>query len=256
MTVKEICTGILILLGAGGMCLSLLGTGQVLRLIRGSRYLRHWRALFYLIIFFLLGYLAAFSLVLVGLIDVLAVLAGVIFLFGASFVYLVVRTSHLTISESQEQAELLHTLSEEKDGLLAEIQQREDAQQHLLDAVRELGSPVIPLAEGVIAMPLIGAIDSERALHVTESLLQGVAAHRASVAIVDITGVPVVDTAVAGALIQAMAGVRLLGAEAVLTGIRSEVAQTMVTLGLDLSGVVTRATIQEGLAYALAGEEE
>jgi len=118
--------------------------------------------------------------------------------------------------------------------------------------VGELGSPVIPLAEGIIAMPLIGIIDSERAQQLRMALLDGVAAHRARVAIIDITGVPLVDTMVAGTLLQAAKGIRLLGAEPVLTGIRAEVAQTIVSLGLDLTGVVTRATLQEGLTYAIA----
>jgi anti-anti-sigma regulatory factor len=253
---KEISTSILILLGAGVMFLSLLGTRKVLLLVKGSKYIRHWRILLYLMIFFLIGYLASLTLVLAGQIEILAILAGVIFLFGASFVYLVVRTGYLTIEESQEQARTLDFLSREKDDLLAELQAREDSQQHLVEMVRELASPVIPLAEGVIAMPLIGAIDSQRADYVTDALLEGVSAHRAAVAIIDITGVPVVDTVVASALIEAMAGVRLLGAQTVLTGIRAEVAQTMVTLGLDLKDITTRATLQEGLEYAIVWPEE
>jgi rsbT co-antagonist protein RsbR len=83
------------------------------------------------------------------------------------------------------------------------------------------------------------------------ALLEGVSQHRARVAIVDITGVAAVDTTVASGLLKAAQGIRLLGATPVLTGIRAEVAQTLVVLGLDLGSVVTKGTLQEGLAYAL-----
>ena len=84
-----------------------------------------------------------------------------------------------------------------------------------------------------------------------ETLLEGVAVSRASTAILDITGVPVVDTQVANALLRAAQAVKLLGAQVVLTGIRPEVAQTLVGLGADLSGIVTRATLQSGIAYGM-----
>jgi PAS domain S-box-containing protein len=120
-------------------------------------------------------------------------------------------------------------------------------------ALRELSTPIIPLTDDVVAMPLIGAIDSNRAQQVIETLLAGVAASRATTAILDITGVQVVDTQVANALLRAAQAVKLLGAQVVLTGIRPEIAQTLVGLGLDLSGIVTRATLQSGIAFALAG---
>ncbi|MBN1485097.1 MAG: STAS domain-containing protein [Chloroflexia bacterium] len=156
-----------------------------------------------------------------------------------------------SLQQSMEREAALRAADAEKGELLAELRQRERARQRLVEAVQELGSPVIPLAKGVIAMPLIGAIDSGRAVAITRSLLQGVADHQAEAVLVDITGVAVVDTAVAGALVRAMAGVRLLGAEPVLTGILPEVAQTIVELGLDMSGVVTMASLQEGLRYVL-----
>jgi rsbT co-antagonist protein RsbR len=99
-------------------------------------------------------------------------------------------------------------------------------------------------------MPLIGSVDSRRAQQVIETLLEGIAGSSARVAILDITGVPVVDTQVANALIRAAQAVKLLGAQVVLTGIRPEVAQTPVGLGTDLSGVVTRSSLQSGIAYA------
>jgi rsbT co-antagonist protein RsbR len=118
-------------------------------------------------------------------------------------------------------------------------------------ALRELSTPLIPIAEGVVAMPLIGSIDSGRAQLVIETLLTGVASLRAETTILDITGVPVVDTQVANALLRAAQAVKLLGARVILTGIRPEVAQTLVGLGVDLSGIITRGTLQDGIAEAL-----
>jgi PAS domain S-box-containing protein len=118
-------------------------------------------------------------------------------------------------------------------------------------ALNELGTPLIPISKGAVAMPLIGAIDTRRAQLVMETLLQGVAERNASMAIIDITGVSVVDTQVANTLIQAAQAVRLLGARVMLTGIRPEVAQTLIGLGVDLGQIDTRASLQDGIAAAL-----
>src|SRR5262245_28533746 len=118
-------------------------------------------------------------------------------------------------------------------------------------ALRELSTPLIPISDDVLVMPLVGAVDTGRAQQVLEALLDGVAAGRARIAILDITGVPVVDTQVANALIQAAQAVRLLGAKVILTGIRPEVAQTLVGLGVDLGSLVTRARLQDGIMYAM-----
>jgi anti-anti-sigma regulatory factor len=117
--------------------------------------------------------------------------------------------------------------------------------------LRELSTPLIPLSDEVLVMPLIGALDDRRAGQIIATLLQGVAQAQAQTAIVDITGVPVVDTHVANVLIQAAQAVQLLGAQVVLTGIRPSVAQTLVGLGIDLGGIVTRSTLQDGIAYSL-----
>jgi anti-anti-sigma regulatory factor len=114
----------------------------------------------------------------------------------------------------------------------------------------ELSTPLIPFSDHVMVMPLIGSVDSRRAQQVIDTLLQGISTSGAQVAILDITGVPVVDTQVANALIRAAQAVKLLGAQVVLTGIRPEVAQTLVGLGTDLSGVTTRSSLQSGIAYA------
>jgi rsbT co-antagonist protein RsbR len=115
----------------------------------------------------------------------------------------------------------------------------------------ELSTPLIPISDRVLVMPLIGAIDSARAERVITALLHGIGAARAHIAIIDITGVPVVDSQVADALVRAARSVRLLGAEVVLTGIRPEVAQTLVSIAADLSGITTLGTLQSGIAYAM-----
>lgn len=119
-------------------------------------------------------------------------------------------------------------------------------------AIRELSTPLIPIADGVVIMPLIGAIDTARAHAVLETLLEGVAAQHAHAAILDITGVQMVDTQVANALIQAAQAVRLLGAQVILTGIQPQIAQTLVTLGVNLGDIVTCSTLQAGIAYAVS----
>lgn len=153
--------------------------------------------------------------------------------------------------EPQIFATIARDLTEQK-----RVEQERIALQELVIAaqratLRELSTPLIPIAVNVVAMPLVGAIDSARAQQILETLLEGVAAHQAAVAIVDITGVSVVDTQVAQALVQAAQAVKLLGAQVVLTGIHPEVAQTLVQLGADLRGIVTRSTLQLGIAYAL-----
>jgi rsbT co-antagonist protein RsbR len=117
-------------------------------------------------------------------------------------------------------------------------------------ALAELSTPLIPISDRVMVMPLIGSVDSRRAQQVIETLLEGIARSGAVVAILDIAGVPVVDTQVANALLRAAQAVKLLGAQILLTGIRPEVAQTLVGLGADLSGIVTCGSLQTGIAYA------
>jgi anti-anti-sigma regulatory factor len=119
-------------------------------------------------------------------------------------------------------------------------------------ALAELSTPLIPINDRIVVMPLIGSIDSRRAQQVLQTLLSGIADSRAEVAILDITGVSVVDTQVANALVQVAQAVRLLGAQIMLTGIRPEVAQILVSLGIDLQGIITHSTLQSGVAYALA----
>jgi len=114
-----------------------------------------------------------------------------------------------------------------------------------------LSTPLIPVHDQIVVLPLIGALDTQRANQVQAALLAGIAAQRAQVAIVDITGVPVMDTLVARALVLAAQSVRLLGASVILTGMRPEIAQTLVGLGAELAGMVTCSTLQQGIQIAL-----
>lgn len=123
-------------------------------------------------------------------------------------------------------------------------------------ALAELSTPLIPISEDIVVMPLIGLLDSQRAQQVMSTLLEGISKSGAAVAILDITGVSVVDTQVANGLIRAARAAALLGAEVVLTGIRPEVARTLVGLGADLQDIVTRGTLQSGIAYAMSRRDE
>lgn len=122
-------------------------------------------------------------------------------------------------------------------------------------ALVALSTPLIPISKGVVVMPLIGSIDEERAHQIMETLLSGISRSQASTAILDITGVATVDQGVAHALLQAARAARMLGAQVVLTGIRPDVAQTLVSLGTHLEGIITRGTLESGIAFALAREQ-
>jgi rsbT co-antagonist protein RsbR len=120
-------------------------------------------------------------------------------------------------------------------------------QQELL----ELSTPVIKLWEGVLAVPMIGTLDSARTQLVMETLLQRIVEAGAELAIIDITGVPTVDTLVAQHLLKTVSAIRLMGAECIISGIRPQIAQTIVHLGIDLHGIATKANLADALALAL-----
>ncbi|MEU0948128.1 STAS domain-containing protein [Streptomyces canus] len=115
----------------------------------------------------------------------------------------------------------------------------------------EVATPVIKLWDGVVAVPLIGTLDSARSQVVMESLLEAIVDQRAAYAILDITGVPTVDSLVAQHLMKTVAAARLMGAECIVSGIRPAIAQTIVHLGIDLGSIITRAGLADALAYAL-----
>ena len=120
-------------------------------------------------------------------------------------------------------------------------------QQELL----ELSTPVVQLWEGILALPLIGTLDSARTQVVMENLLQKIVDTGAPIAIIDITGVPTVDTLVAQHLLKTVAAARLMGADCIISGIRPQIAQTIVHLGVDLSAVMTKATLADAFSVAL-----
>ncbi|WP_019412974.1 RsbT co-antagonist protein RsbRA [Paenisporosarcina sp. TG20] len=120
------------------------------------------------------------------------------------------------------------------------------------NVLQELSASLIPVFDKISVMPLVGSIDTERAKLIMENLLEGVVKHRAEVVLLDITGVPVVDTMVAHHIIQAADAVRLVGAKCMVVGIRPEIAHTMVDLGVDIKGFTTTSTLQRGVEQALA----
>ena len=115
----------------------------------------------------------------------------------------------------------------------------------------ELSTPVVRLWDGIVAVPLIGTLDSARAQVVMETLLQSIVDERAQIAILDITGVPTVDTLVAQHLLKTVTATRLMGADCIISGIRPQTAQTIVQLGIDLTEIPTRATLADALATAI-----
>jgi rsbT co-antagonist protein RsbR len=119
------------------------------------------------------------------------------------------------------------------------------------DAMLELSTPVIKLWEGVIAVPLVGTLDSARTQLVMERLLETLVATGAGHAVLDITGVPTVDTEVAQHLLKTVSAARLLGTECIVSGIRPQVAQTIVSLGIEFGDIATKATLADALAHAL-----
>ncbi|WP_437666176.1 PAS domain-containing protein [Sorangium sp. So ce1182] len=135
-------------------------------------------------------------------------------------------------------------------------QENQRLQQEMLrmqeSMLRVLSTPLIPIARGVLVMPLVGDVDGRRAEQVLEALLDGVASSSARVAILDVTGVPSVGPEVADGLVRVAKAVGLLGAEVVLTGIPPRMARALVEMGEGLSGLVTRSTLESGIAYAMS----
>ena len=128
---------------------------------------------------------------------------------------------------------------------------REDVIQRQQEEMLELSTPVVKLWDGVLALPMIGTLDSQRTQVVMESLLQRIVDTGSEIAIIDITGVPTVDTLVAQHLLKTVTAIRLMGADAIISGVRPQIAQTIVHLGLDLQGIVTKANLADALALAL-----
>jgi rsbT co-antagonist protein RsbR len=128
---------------------------------------------------------------------------------------------------------------------------REELISRQQEEMLELSTPVVKLWDGILAVPMIGTLDSARTQVVMESLLQRIVETGSEIAIIDITGVPTVDTLVAQHLLKTVTALRLMGAECIISGIRPQIAQTIVHLGVDLQGVVTKANLADALAVAL-----
>ncbi|WP_045227158.1 protoglobin domain-containing protein [Methyloterricola oryzae] len=132
------------------------------------------------------------------------------------------------------------------------IQQREQLIRTQRDAIRELPTPVLQVRERLLILPVVGELETHRARQLTEQLLNSISSTRAKVAIVDITGVPLVDSKVANHLLQTVSAARLMGATVILTGLSSQIAQALVAIGVDLSEVKTTVDLQSGLEEAEA----
>jgi rsbT co-antagonist protein RsbR len=128
---------------------------------------------------------------------------------------------------------------------------REDVISRQQQELLELSTPVVKLWDGILALPMIGTLDSARTQIVMESLLQRIVDTGSQIAIIDITGVPTVDTMTAQHLLKTIAAIRMMGADCIISGIRPQIAQTIVHLGVDLQGVTTKATLADALALAL-----
>jgi rsbT co-antagonist protein RsbR len=128
---------------------------------------------------------------------------------------------------------------------------REEVVLRQQNEILELSTPVVRLWDNILALPLIGTLDSERTQVVMQNLLEAIVQTRSDYAIIDITGVPVVDTLVAQHLLKTVAAARLMGADCLISGIRPQIAQTIIHLGVDLSQVTTKATLADAFAVAL-----
>jgi rsbT co-antagonist protein RsbR len=130
------------------------------------------------------------------------------------------------------------------------VQERERIIRQQQEAIRELSTPVLQVRERLLILPIIGVLDSQRARQVTEQLLHGIRSNRAKVVVMDITGVPTVDSTVANHLVQTVEASRLMGASVIITGLSSEIAQTLVTIGVDLSKMTAVGDLQGGIEQA------
>lgn len=156
----------------------------------------------------------------------------------------------MRLADQHRYIAIAHDLTERKRAAEERAHLQERIIRAQAAALAELSTPLIPISDDVVVMPLIGAIDDQRMQQVLAALLSGVERRHARAAILDITGVPIVDSQVATGLVMAAQATRLLGARVILTGIRPEVAQALVDLGVDLSYIVTHSTLQSGIAYA------
>jgi rsbT co-antagonist protein RsbR len=134
---------------------------------------------------------------------------------------------------------------------VTERRRHEEALARQAREIMEISTPVVQVWDGILLVPLIGTLDSQRTQQVMEKLLTSIAETNSPVALIDITGVPTIDTQTARHLVETVTAVRLLGSEVLLTGVRPAIAQTLVHLGIELSGIITRSSLSSGLKQAL-----
>jgi rsbT co-antagonist protein RsbR len=130
------------------------------------------------------------------------------------------------------------------------VQERERIIRRQQDAIRELSTPVLQVRERLLILPIVGVLDSQRARQLTEQLLQGIRDNRAKVVVIDVTGVPDIDSTVANHLVQTVEASRLMGASVIITGLSADIAQTLVTIGVDLSKMNAVGDLQGGIEEA------
>jgi len=165
--------------------------------------------------------------------------------------------AYIYVPLRDKEGNITHILSVFEDITEQKRREEENRQQEIVinrqaEMLFELSTPLLTISDDTVVMPLIGSIDSRRAQQIMENLLTGITEHGASQVILDITGISVMDTNVAAMLIRLAQAVRLLGAQIILTGIRAEIAQTLVSLDIDFNEIITRSTLRDGIAYALA----
>lgn len=171
----------------------------------------------------------------------------------AGFVFSAKRPMFALLQNEPEQLWALSELIDELGLHTVRIFQktREDIIARQQEELLELSTPVVKLWDGILALPMIGTLDSQRTQVVMETLLQRIVETGSEIAIIDITGVPTVDTLVAQHLLKTVTAIRLMGADCIISGIRPQIAQTIVHLGLDLDGIATKASLADALRLAL-----
>jgi anti-anti-sigma regulatory factor len=155
------------------------------------------------------------------------------------------------MEQSQANTLQLCQKNDEAHVLNLELERKLDIIQKQREAILELSTPVLEVWDGILVMPLVGTVDTQRAQQIMEDLLESVAKGQAAVVIIDITGVPVIDTQVGDHLLKTMEAAKMLGAEVILTGMSPTNAQTVVKLGMDLDRVNAKSTLKAGLNQAL-----
>jgi rsbT co-antagonist protein RsbR len=176
----------------------------------------------------------------------------------AGLFWLIMSTLEYSLAEARGQAASAvatqRDLATQQEALLTANQELTGANQRmagLLDLVRDLETPLIPVLEDVLVLPLVGQVDRRRAEQITQTALRALHKQRARIVIIDLTGVPLIDSELAGWIVQLGKALRLLGARVLLTGVRAELAQTIATQELDLSGIEPVGRLQDGIAAVL-----